>query len=137
MERAREKDLINIDFDYSKVKGSTELHNKFKKELMISIAKAFFDTVVIPYDVAFVRAYSQPEKCFRVGQEGVPDIIVLGNGFYYLLDTKTGKNKLQKNQKDFKVRIAGINKGVERVFKINSVREGLDLIRGEYGQANR
>jgi hypothetical protein len=128
--------MINIHFDYSKVEGSTELHNKFKKEFMISVAKEFFDVVVIPYDVSFVRAYSEPERCFQVGQAGVPDIIVLGNGFYFLLDTKTGKNNLRPNQKVFKTRIAGVNKGVERVYKINSVSEGLEIIRPEY-EANR
>lgn len=128
--------MTDIHFDYSKVKGSTELHNKFKKEFMISAAKEFFNIVVIPYDVSFVRAYSEPERCFQVGQTGVPDIIVFGNGFYYLLDTKTGKNNLQPNQKVFKTRIAGVNKGVDRVFKINSVSQGLEIIRPAY-EANR
>jgi len=119
---------INIDFDYSKVKGSTELHNKFKKEFIITVPQHYPNVMVLPYDVAFVRAYSQPEICFQVGQPGVPDTIVLGCGWYLLLDMKTGRATLQQNQRNFQARIFEINLGFGRVFKINSVRAGLRLI---------
>jgi len=123
------KTKINpIDFDYSKVRGSTEMHNKFKKEFMIYCSRKFPDVMVIPYDVGFYRAYSQPDIIVRCGQDGVPDTIVLGCGWYLLLDMKTGKNKFQENQKAIKARIAEINKGRERVFKIKSSLEGICLI---------
>ena len=120
--------MIDTYFDYSKVAGSTEMHNKFKKEFMISVSEKFSDVMVIPYDVGFFRAYSQPDIVVRCGQEGVPDTIVLGCGWYLLLDMKTGKAKFQANQKAIKARIAEINKGRERVFKITSVHQGLCLV---------
>ncbi len=129
--------MIDVNFDYSKVKGSTPLHNKFKKEFMIKCAQAFYNIVVIPYDVGFVRSYSQPEICYRVGQEGVPDTIVLGKGWYLLLDMKTGKATLQKNQKAFQQRILEVNEGFHRVYKINSVAQGLQLIWDENAKASR
>lgn len=131
------KTPIDIYFDYSKVKGSTELHNKFKREFTICASKEFPDISVIPYDVAFVRAYSQPEICFQMGQKGVLDLIVFGNGWYLLLDTKTGRNNLQTNQKDYRDRIKEINQGVDKAFKINSIIQGLELIRGQYGEKSK
>ena len=122
---------INIHFDYSKVKGSTELHNKFKKEFMIVVGRQFEFVSIIPYDVAFVRAYSEPEICFQMGVKGVLDTIVFGNGWYLLLDMKTGNSTLQENQKHYQKRIRHINNGVDRAFKINSINEGLDLIRSQ------
>lgn len=120
--------MIDVNFDYSKVRGSTEMHNKFKKEFLISASKKYPDVMVIPYDVGFFRAYSQPDIIVRCGQEGVPDTIVFGCGWYLLLDMKTGKAKFQKNQIACKNRIAQINKGRERVFKITTVNQGLCLI---------
>jgi len=123
---------INIYFDYSTARGSTEQHNKFKKEFMICCSYQFPDITVIPYDVGFVRAYNQPEICYRVGQEGVPDTIVFGKDFYLFFDMKTGKNRLQENQIDFKNRIKDINKGIDRVFKLTSVIQGLEVISVNY-----
>lgn len=123
--------MIDIDFDYSKVKGSTQMHNKFKQEFILTVPKFYPDVVVIPYDVSKVRAMSQPDIIYQVGQVGVPDTIVFGNSWYLLLDMKTGKATLQPNQKRFKKRIADVNKGIERVFKVKSVRQCLNLIREE------
>ena len=121
--------MIDIHFDYSKIKGSTTMHNKFKNEFMVSVAKEFPDVMVLPYDVAFVRAYSEPERCFQVGQKGVLDTVVLGKNWYLFLDMKTGCATLQANQKDFVKRLACINLGSPRGFKINTVFQGLELIR--------
>ena len=126
------KNKIDINFDYSKVRGSTELHNKFKREFMICASRAFPNVSIIPYDVGFYRAWSDPDVPVRCGQEGVPDTIIFGCGWYLLVDQKTGKATLQDNQKMYKRRIAEINNGVEKVFKINSVFEGLQLIREQY-----
>lgn len=120
--------MIDINFDYSKVKGSTELHNKFKKEFMIYVSKEFHGVAILPYDVAFVRAYSQPEVCYQMGQVGVPDTIIFGEGWYRFADMKTGQAKLSHGQVAFRSRMAVIN-GKTVVYKINSVKQGLDLIR--------
>lgn len=99
---------------------------------MICVSKKFNNAIVLPYDVGFFRAYSQPEIIVRCGQAGVPDTIVLGCGWYLLLDMKTGKNKFQKNQVDFKERVAQVNNGRQRVFKISTVNQGLCLIENCY-----
>lgn len=122
---------IDIHFDYSKVKGSTELHNKFQAEFTVSAYRKFNNIIVIPYYVGFVRAYREPDICFKAGAEGIPDTIVFGDGFYLLLDMKTGKATLQKNQLAYRERFKEINLGKDRVFKINSVYEGLLLIEYE------
>jgi hypothetical protein len=122
---------INIDFDYSKVRGSTELHEKFKKEVMVVVPKKFEDVIVIPYDVGFFRAWSDPDIPVRCGMVGVPDLIALGKDFYYLFDTKTGKNELSKEQKNFREIIYDIN-GKHRVHKLNTIRQALEIIAGEY-----
>ena len=126
---------IDIHFDYSKVKGSTELHNDFKRKFMVVCSRSFPDISIIPYDVGFFRAYSQPDIVVRCGQEGVPDTIVFGDGFYLLFDMKTGKNKLQENQVNYKNRIAEINKGKDKVFKVNTIFQGVELIKREYEKA--
>lgn len=123
---------IDINFDYSKVFGSTELHNKFKKEFIIECSRRFPSVTIIPYDVGFFRAWSNPDIPVRCGQVGVPDTIVFGNGWYLLFDIKTGKAVFQKNQQAFKDRIAIINNGRERVFKIKSVNDGLCIIGNQY-----
>lgn len=123
------KKEIDIYFDYSKVKGSTELHNKFKSDFMICVSRRFNDVTVIPYDVGFYRAWSNPDIPVRCGQVGVADTIVFGDKWYLFFDMKTGHATLQANQKGFKARIKEINNGVDRVFKINSIAQGLTLIR--------
>lgn len=121
-----------IDFDYSKVKGSTELHNKFKNEFMIYASKEFSHIMIIPYDVGFFRAWSNPDIPVRCGMDGVPDTIIFGLTWYLLFDMKTGKARFQQNQKDFQERIRVINGGKHRVFKINSCLEGIKIIRQQY-----
>lgn len=125
--------MIDLNFDYSKVKGSTELHNEFKKYFKLSVSQNFPNAIVLDYDVAKVRAISQPEIIYQVGNKGVLDTIVLLKNIYIFFDMKTGKNKLQKNQIYFKERIYEINKD-ERAFKINSIREGLDIIKRFYDE---
>jgi len=125
-----------MNFDYSKVKGSTELHNKFKKETMIAISEQYPDVIVLPYDVGVFRAFSEPEKIVRCGQDGCGDLIILGNSWYLILDNKTGKNTLQPNQKNFKKRVASINSGFEKMFKITTVKQALDLVERQQQDEN-
>jgi len=118
---------IDITFDYSTVKGSTELHEKFKKDFIKVCAKVCPDVMVIPYDVGFYRAYSQPDIIVRCGQKGVLDTVIITPKATLWFDMKTGKNTLQENQKNFIKRLKEI-KGEIRGFKINSIKQGLDLI---------
>lgn len=118
-----------IDFDYSKVKGSATLHNQFKKEFEIYVPQHIDNVMVIPYDVAFVRAYSEPEKCFMMGMEGVLDTIVITPDKTFFFDLKTGNAKLSKKQLDFCIAIKRIY-GEPRAFKINSCIQGIQLIEG-------
>lgn len=123
--------MIDVDFDYSKVKGSTELHNKFKKEFMIKVSELLPNVIILPYDVAFVRAYSEPDVCYQVGQPGVPDTLVLAARDYYLFDMKTGRARLTSKQKAFANRVKEIS-GKDRVFKLNTVRRGIEIIKHGY-----
>lgn len=118
-----------IDYDYSKVKGNTTLHNQFKKEFEIYACKEFDKIMVIPYDVGFVRAYSNPEIAYKMGMEGVLDTIVLTEKGVIFFDMKTGKARLQKNQMNFCIAVRNILGG-HRAFKISSCLEGIQLIQG-------
>lgn len=118
---------INIDFDYSSVRGSTELHNKFKKEFMISCSWKYENVMILPYDVGFFRAWSNPDVPVRCGKEGVFDTIVIIPNHTLWFDMKTGKATLQQNQKNFKNRLKQI-KGYDVAFKVSSVREALNII---------
>jgi len=118
---------IDINFDYSKVRGSTELHNKLKKEFMIMVSRKFPELIIIPYDVGFHRAWSNPEVPVRVGQEGVPDLIVFINNTYIMFDAKTGKNKFQANQDHFAGRLFELT-GEKKVYKLSVISDGLDII---------
>lgn len=121
---------IDINHDYSKHKGSTEAHNKLKKEFTIMVSRTFDDVVVIPYDVGFFRAWSNPDIPVRCGLEGVPDLIVFGRGWYLMFDAKTGKNKFQDNQKAFAGRLREINKK-HVVYKLTTIKRGLEIIKNE------
>jgi len=114
-------------FNYATVAGSTEMHNQFKKEFTIYVSKMIPQALVLPYDVAFVRAYSEPEKVFQVGQKGVLDTIVILPKATLWFDMKTGGARLQKNQMAFCERIFHIH-GERRGFKITSVEDGIDII---------
>ena len=120
---------IDINFDYSKVRGSTELHNKLKKEFMIMVNRTFPNVRIIPYDVGFFRAWSNPDIPVRCGQEGVPDLIVFGKGWYLFFDAKTGKNKFQENQIAWARQMQEIN-GEHKVFKLSTIARGLEIIEG-------
>ena len=126
---------IDIDFDWSTIEGSTENHNEFKRQFTVCVPKEFINSMVLPYDVAFVRTYSQPEICFHVGQKGVLDTIVEIPNASLFFDMKTGKAKLSPLQKNF-VKMMKEIKGVDVAFKITSVRQGLNIIRGFYGEEN-
>lgn len=119
---------IDINFDYSKVKGSVEMHNKFKKEFMVAVSKKFPDVMVIPYDVLVARAFINPDIIVRAGQAGTLDTIILGNKSYLFFDMKTGSAVMQKNQINFQTRIREINLGNDRAFKITSISQGFELI---------
>jgi len=132
--------VIDIDFDYSKVEGSTELHNEFKSKFMVSVGEYFPLVTIIPYDVAFVRAMSQPEVMFQVGRKGVPDTIAFGCGWYEFFDMKTGSARLTKKQRDFQTQIRANNNGRDRVHKLTTIREGLEIIKyneKEIGRSSR
>lgn len=116
-----------IDHDYSKEAGSTTLHNQFKKEFEIYVPQHFVNVMVIPYDVGFVRAYSEPEKAYMMGMEGVLDTIVVLPQATFFFDVKTGGNKLTKKQLDFCIAIKKIY-GSNRAFKINSCSQGIALM---------
>lgn len=122
---------INISHDYSKERGSTELHQRFKKEFTISVSKEFDSAMVIPYDIGFVRAYSNPDICYKIGQDGVLDTIVVTPKATLWFDMKTGMATLSKEQRAFKERIFQIH-GEHRAFKISSVEQGLKIIRFFY-----
>lgn len=122
---------IDINFNYSKIEGSTTLHNKFKKEFREAASASFDKIIVLPYDVAKVRALSEPERIYQMGQIGVPDTLVLLPNIYLFFDQKTGKARLSKLQNNFKMRVTFINQD-QRVFAINSIKQGLDIIRKYY-----
>lgn len=119
--------MININFDYSKVRGSTELHNKLKKEFTVMVSRMFPNVIIIPYDVGQFRAFSNPDAIVRCGQYGVPDLIVLGKNYYLFFDAKTGRNSFQKNQKAFAARVEAVNED-KRVFKLSTIKNGLEII---------
>jgi len=118
---------INCTKDYSKVKGSTELHNKLKKEFMIMVSRTFDDAFAITYDVGFFRAWSNPEIPVRCGVVGVPDIIVFVQTEYVLFDAKTGKAVFSTEQKSFAKTIKEIA-GEHRVYKLTTINRGLEII---------
>lgn len=122
---------IDINFNWSTVQGSTENHNKFKKQFIKVVNKTFLKSMVIPYDIGFVRAYSQPEICYKIGQDGVLDTIVIIPNHVLFFDMKTGNARLSTLQKAFIKQVKLIN-GVDKAFKINSIKEGLDIIKGFY-----
>lgn len=127
--------MIDINFDYSKAKGSTQLHEKLKKEFVIMVARTFSNAIVIPYDVGFYRAWKEPEKPVRCGLAGVPDLICFLPNSYLLFDAKTGKNKFQENQKLFALQLKNLT-GREKVFKLSTIKHGLEIIEKELQATN-
>lgn len=121
------KKEIDINFDWSSVAGSTEMHNEFKRQFTLTVPKHFKDAFVLPYDVGTVRALAEPENIYKMGQTGCLDTIVITPKATLWFDMKTGKARLQPNQKAFINTLLNIH-GEHRGFKINSIAEGLKII---------
>ena len=122
------KNKIDIHFNWSTVAGSTEMHNEFKRQFTVTVPKHFKDAFVLPYDVGFVRAFTQPEICYQMGQQGCLDTLVIVPKATLWFDMKTGKAVLQPNQKAFIRTLKEIH-GSDRGFKLSSIKQGLDIIK--------
>lgn len=110
-------------------RGSTEDHQNLVKAFPKAACLEFSDIVVIPYTVGMFRDFDSAERIIHAGIKGVPDLLVLGCGFYLFFDAKTGKARFTKEQAAFKARIDSINKGTDHVYKLTSVEQGLNIIR--------
>lgn len=109
-------------------KGSTEAHQDLGKAFFKALSAQYPDLVMIPYTVGMFRDFDSAERIVRAGQKGVPDWIVFGNGWYRLLDAKTGKARFSTEQKEFAYRLNVLN-SADMVFKLTSVEQGLEIIR--------
>lgn len=109
--------------------GSTAKHQDLVKAFPVAACKEFSDIVVIPYTVGMFRDFELAERIVRAGIKGVPDLLVLGCGFYIFFDAKTGKAKFTKEQAAFKERIKVINKGTDHVYKLTNIEQGLNIIK--------
>ena len=110
-------------------RGSTQEHQNLVKAFPVAACKMFDDIVVIPYTCGVFRDFDSAERIIHAGIKGVPDLLVLGNGFYLFFDGKTGKARFTKEQSAFKARIDSINKGTEHVYKLTSVDQGINIIK--------
>ncbi len=110
-------------------RGSTQEHQNLVKRFPVEACKAFPDIVVIPYTVGMFRDFDSAERIIHAGLKGVPDLLVLGCGFYLFFDGKTGKAKFTKEQTAFKTRINEINKGTDHVYKLTNIEQGLEIIK--------
>ena len=107
--------------------GSTALHQKLVKDFQLEIGIRYEDVVFIPYTVGMFRDFDTANRIIHAGIKGVPDCIVLGVGWYLFFDAKTGGATYTKEQAAFAKRMYEIN-GHERVFKLRSVNQGIDII---------
>jgi hypothetical protein len=110
-------------------RGSTQKHQNLVKAFPVAACHAFDDIVVIPYTVGMFRDFELAERIIHAGLKGVPDLLVLGCGFYLFFDAKTGKAKFTKEQAAFKERIKQINKNMDHVYKLTNIEQGLDIIK--------
>lgn len=110
-------------------RGSTQAHQNLVKSFPVAACKEFEDIVVIPYTVGMFRDFELAERIIHAGLKGVPDLLVLGCGYYLFFDGKTGKARFTKEQTAFKERLKIINKGTDHVYKLTSIEQGLNIIR--------
>lgn len=113
--------------DYEK--GSTAAHQNLLKTFTVAACREFDDIVIIPYTVGMFRDFELAERIIRAGVKGVPDTLVLMGGDYIFFDAKTGKARFTKEQLAFKERMKQVNRGKDRVYKLTSVEQGLNVIR--------
>lgn len=114
-------------------KGSTALHQKLVKDFQLEVPKHFSDLIVITYTVGMFRDFELAERIIRAGVAGVPDLIVFGPSLYVFFDAKTGNAVFSKEQKNWKRVMKEIN-GAERVFKLTSVAQGIEILKGIYAK---
>ena len=110
-------------------RGSTQAHQDLVKAFMKAVCAEFSDITVLPYTVGMFRDFDSAERIIHAGVKGVPDILILGCGFYLWFDAKTGKAKFTPEQSAFKKRMSEINKGTEHVYKLTSIEQGLNIIK--------
>lgn len=108
--------------------GSTFEHQNLLKAFNKAVSREFPNTLILPYTVGMFRDFDTASRIIHAGIKGVPDLIILGSGWYLILDAKTGHAKFSKEQLAFKKRILEIN-GKDLVHKLTSVEQGLLLIR--------
>ena len=115
--------MINFDV------GSTRAHQDLNKQFIKAVSAQFPAIIVIPYTVGVFRDFDTAARIIHAGIKGIPDIIVIGKGFYLFFDCKTGKAKFTKEQLAFKKRVAELNDGQELVYKLGNVDQGLNVIK--------
>lgn len=110
------------------IKGNYTEHQNLIKRFVKLTSLEMPNIINLPYDVGTYRAYSDPDRIVKLGQEGVLDrLIILKGGQVMFLDAKTGKAKLAGNQKDFKQRFLEVA-GYDGCLPFGHEDEGLEIL---------
>jgi hypothetical protein len=109
--------------------GSVFEHQNLIKAFCKAVSVEFPDVFILPYTVGMFRDFETASRIIRAGIKGVPDLVILGDGWYLFLDAKTGNARFSKEQLAFKARIESINKNRSIVFKLTSVTQGISILK--------
>ena len=107
-------------------------HENLKKKVIMAISMEFTNVIAIPYDVGVARAFDNPDRVYKYGMDGIPDLFIIGpDASIRFGDIKTGKSGLSKEQKAWRTTCLDIT-GKDIVTEIRSVEGALEYVKTEY-----